>query len=207
MFVYELYSDERFQSQVVEDDDFDTLQLIELFNGTPITCDLPKFRLIPNSDYDPLPSADFELLTGKPLLSERAVNALADILDANGQLFRVDSSAGAYYLFNITTIIDALDHEHSQIKYWPRLKKDTGPRRVDQVNRYAFHSNRLEAATIFKVPEYPLTSVYATDSFVDRVRKAGLLGFDFRLLWPLDEFEAAQRQKYLEKWKRKHGKQ
>jgi hypothetical protein len=198
-------SDFQFRSQIIEEDDFDTGSITSLFDGTPISQSLPAFRLMPNPDEDSLPLADLELLygVGIPLLSERAVDLLADVLHSNGQLFPVESTAGAYYLFNVTTVLDALDREKSQIEYWPTLKRDADPPRVRQVDRYVFRSDRLEGATIFKLPEHRVTKLYATDVFAERVSKANLQGFSFHLIWPLEERLKVKRPAYQEKRNRK----
>jgi hypothetical protein len=126
---------------------------------------------------------DFSTFSTHPVFSKRAVEALDDVLRANGELLPIDTPQGTYYAFNVLTSIDALDEEHSELRRFP----EGG---IYSFRRYAFHNDRLGDATIFKIPQN-LVRTYVTDAFVKRVEEAGLVGFRFDPLWSLPEPEAA----------------
>src|SRR5262249_39700345 len=52
-----------------------------------------------------------------PAFSRRAVDALRDFLEPNGELLPLVSSVGEYYAYNITTVADALDEQKSEIEW------------------------------------------------------------------------------------------
>lgn len=120
-----------------------------------------------------LPLADFRVVGGAPTFSRRAVDALRDLLGENGELLPLRSTHGAWYLCNVTRVIDALDERGSYVVYV------TTGRRIMAVRPQLFYPERL-SAPVFKVPQRP-SRVYVTGAFVARVQAAGLTGFEFVL--------------------------
>lgn len=130
-------------------------------------------RVNPFNDYPCL-----ELIV--PVFSRRAVDALGDMLICNGDLLRLDTKVGEYYLFIVQTKIDALDVAKSRLS---RSREDQVAAGIDF---FAFHATMLDDATIFRIPEQPNYTL-VTDRFKDRVEQAGLNGFEFAKVWPLPE--------------------
>ncbi len=125
-----------------------------------------------------LPPGDFpHLAVAVPVFSLRAINVLRDMLEENGQILPLSCAEGEYYAFNVTTFIDALDESHSEVERF----ESSG--RIMQVLKYAFFSDRLAGATIFKIPQFPGSEVYVTDKFRKLVIDNSLLGFKFVNLW------------------------
>lgn len=108
-----------------------------------------------------------------PFLRKPAVEALGPILLKHGQLLPVRGED--VWLFNATTVLDALDREHSQI-----VSFDDGT--IAVIERHIFDEGRIGTAEVFKLP-MRASPVYVTDHFVERVRSAGLRGVSFRALW------------------------
>lgn len=114
-----------------------------------------------------------------PAFSQRACDVLRDMLEPNGELLPVRSSVGVqYYFYNITTVVDALDVENSDCFWFNEPVKAGG------VDYFSFHAERLDGLSIFRIYECPVVTL-VTGEFVQRVRDAGLNGFDFRKVWPL----------------------
>lgn len=203
MDVFRIYSDRRYHDQVIEDEEFDTLQLNVFATGAQVFPKLPEFRLMANPDYPRGEVGDFEILYGTrpPVLSKRAVDELRDLLDENGQLFQAPSREGKFFFYNVTTVIDALDTSRSEIEYFTQSPKYPRPKRIHTVKRYEFFEAELKAATIFKVPQLWL-ELFVTDAFVQRVGESRLTGFDFHQVWPPPDPEI-ERRKFLEKRERK----
>src|SRR5262249_12886566 len=99
-------------------------------------------------------------------------------LEPNGELLPVLSSVGEYYAYNITTVVDVLDHLRSDI-IWYDENHDIALR----IRRYECIPEKLAGLSIFRVVEMPSTT-FVNQVFVDRVRQHGLQGFDFPRLWP-----------------------
>lgn len=108
-----------------------------------------------------------------PILRKPAVDALTQVLLQYGQLLPMQGEE--VWLFNATTVIDALDTERSQIAYF-----DDGS--ILAIERHAFKTDVIGEAEIFKLP-MRASPVYVTDVFVDRVRKANLRGVTFIEVW------------------------
>lgn len=125
-------------------------------------------------DRDERTYSDFPWLgEHAPFLREPAVQALGPTLRAFGQLLPVRCED--VRLFNVTTVLDALDRDRSGI-----VSFDDGT--ILAIERHWFDARRIGTAEIFKLP-MRTSSVYVTDGFVERVRQAGLRGVSFRTVW------------------------
>jgi hypothetical protein len=51
-----------------------------------------------------------------------------------------------------------------------------------RIVKHVFRSEAVAGATIFTLPNLR-TATFVTDAFVEGVQRAGLKGFDFRMLW------------------------
>ena len=114
-----------------------------------------------------------------PAFSRRAVDGLRDLLEANGELLPLASTVGEFYGYNITTVVDILDHDRSSIE-WPDKRRVT----AFEIMRYEFFIEKMAGLSIFRLVEMP-TTTYVSQVFVDRVREHELQGFRFTKLWPL----------------------
>ena len=115
-----------------------------------------------------------------PAFSRRAIDALRDMLEPNGELLPLVTTVGEYYAYNVTTVADILDETRSKIS-WLDRKRDI----ADEVRRYAFVDEEIPGLRIFRLVRMP-TSYYVTRAFVDRVEQHGLKGFGLEKLYPPD---------------------
>jgi hypothetical protein len=129
-------------------------------------------RVQPHNDY---PCVNLTI----PAFSRRAVDALRDFLEPNGELLPLVSPVGEYYAYNITTVVDILDHERSEIE-WYNEKHDIAL----HISRYECLPGKLTGLSIFRLVEKPAYP-FVHQVFVDRVRQHGLREFHFKRLWPL----------------------
>jgi hypothetical protein len=149
------------------------VDVIHRFNGLPIAEWSPVG--VDVDDEGPyLPEGDFPSLIGHiPVFSQRAAEALGDMLEPNGQLLPLDCGRGVYYAYNVTKLVDALDEEQSEI-----VRFSSG--RIMDIRRYALAGEGLdEGLTIFKLSVTPLLRVFVTGRFVEAVELSGLVGFTF----------------------------
>lgn len=155
--------------------DEDHFEMFFAMNGKVISNWNPSVMEINREiNYEERFSSDFPWL-GKhvPFLRKPVVEALGHSLLKYGQLLPVRGEE--VWLFNVTTVLDALDHERSQIVYF-----DDGD--ILAIERHVFDRGRIGTAEVFKLP-MRASPVFVTDSFVEQVRSAELRGVSFKALW------------------------
>ncbi|MEM9369301.1 MAG: DUF1629 domain-containing protein [Planctomycetota bacterium] len=127
---------------------------------------------------------DYPCIGPIPVLSQRAVQVLKDLLGPCGELLPLTSDIGDYFAFNILTKSEALDVENSEAEFAPSTGKET----AFSIDHFEFHRDQVGQHAIFRVREMP-AYVLVTDAFKTRVDQAGLFGFQFSKLWPLPRGE------------------
>jgi hypothetical protein len=128
------------------------------------------------SEFNDYPCLDMVL----PAFSERAVDALGDLLEASGEILLLSTNTDAkFYFFNILTISDALDRSASSCDFWC-----DPPTTATDIEFFVFDAKKVQGLSIFRIRELPM-SVFVTNVFVDRVESCKLQGFDFKKVWPL----------------------
>jgi len=151
-------------------DRFDGAPMKDSWTGTELFKFVPRY--LPKGDT---PSFDATI----PVFNAKAVQALADLLEPNGELFPIRCRGEDFFLFNVTRLVDALDEENCKLERF-----DNG--RIWDIKRYSFFKEKLVGEAVFKLPQITSSWVYATDPFVERVQAAGLRGFEFPLAWSSD---------------------
>jgi len=141
------------------------------FNGVPVVRGWTPLRAEPirekAKDWSKSLS-DFPVLGSTPCFSQRAVDALLDVLVPNGELLPLECSEGRFFVYNVTTMRDVLDEDRSELV---RFKDG----RVMHIRSWAFRDGAGNAA-VFKVPQSRVV-VLVTSAFADRVAASGLTGF------------------------------
>jgi hypothetical protein len=162
------------------------------FKGKSICDAWIPIRIVIDEETKIFPVGDCPFVHGfyvEPVFSERAVEALRDLLQSNGELLPLLCDEGTYHVFNTTTVVDALDEQRSEFKPLQELDPDLfwkAPPDEMGITRHEFFSDKVADLSIFRIPfgsnyaeNYPLV----TDRFVQRVAASGLKGFEFQLLW------------------------
>lgn len=116
--------------------------------------------------------------TGIPMFSERAVEALRDLLEPSGELLPVITDKGLIYVLNITTVVEALDMDRSELS-WTATDADW----ASNVWVFEFDPDRLTNAPIFRLRECP-NWWCVSDVVLNRALAAGLKGMAFYKIWP-----------------------
>lgn len=128
------------------------------------------------SEFNDYPCLDMVF----PAFSQRAIEALRDLLDPNGEILSIESDTKTkFFFFNVLTISDALDQEKSECNFW-----SNPPTTATSIDRFVFCSDRLRDSAIFRIRELPM-SVFVTDEFVNRVDSHELHGLQFTKVWPV----------------------
>lgn len=124
--------------------------------------------------WNDFPSINLDI----PAFSRRAVEALRDLLEPNGELLSLISDVGEFFAYNVTTVADALDADRSEVTWGhDRLY-------ASRIHRYEFDPDRLKGLVIFRLRQKML-DYYVTETFAQRVREHKLQGFDLAKVWPL----------------------
>lgn len=110
-----------------------------------------------------------------PVLRRKAVERFGSMLAADGELLPLACDEAELFVFNVTSVVDALDLDRSELLRFP----STG--RIMKVKTHVFRPERLSGVRAFKVPELLRSSLFVTDEVV-RVA-GGLTGVGFKLLW------------------------
>lgn len=114
-----------------------------------------------------------------PILSEKAVLSLNELLESNGELLNINitDEDDNYYIFNVTNVKDALDKGLSNIKYF----RDSN--RIMRVKEYVFRKEVINDSDIFMLNEPKFEEPIVSQKFVNKVEESGLKGFKFELIW------------------------
>jgi hypothetical protein len=128
-------------------------------------------------DYAGRPIPDFCTWNSMPIFSDRAADALGDLLEGRGEWLGLDISGGPqdYRVFNITRLSDVLDEGASDVHY----ARDE-PGKILWIDRWAVHPELLAQETVFKLARDPAAERFVTDVVRDRIEQAGLTGFRWR---------------------------
>ncbi|WOH53609.1 imm11 family protein [Bradyrhizobium sp. sBnM-33] len=111
------------------------------------------------------------------VLREHAARVLAPLLDRSGELLPLECPEADLWLFNVLTVVDALNEEKSEL-----VRFDDGD--ILDVERYVFRPELTEGLVVFKVPQLLRGPLFLGDEFVSAVKAAGLRGSEFTQLWP-----------------------
>ena len=121
--------------------------------------------------------SDFPWLGSHALIMRRsAVDALRDILDANGEVLPLSTDDGVELSVLNARIVDALDEANSSLMKFP------GTNRIMRIKKVAFVPSKIEGVDLFRLP-HRASSTYVSERFVERVKAAGLRGLVFNRSW------------------------
>lgn len=126
---------------------------------------IKKNLILPNYIPSELPIIDFE---GKIVLQS--------LIGKNAEFLPLSYDERKCYILNVTNVIDCFDY--SKGKFTPR---DNG--RVHFVKEYAFREEEIVDTDIFKLIDFPMTTIFVTDKFRNKVIENNLTGFCFELVW------------------------
>lgn len=121
-------------------------------------------------------ASDLVMLGTEPAFTARAVEALQDVLFKHGQILPLRSDDGEFYLWHVTTVLDALDEANSEL-----TRFTSG--RVFMVRRFAFVPDAVRNAVAFKIPQFCRAFTFVTEAFLRRVREERLVGVAPRVVW------------------------
>lgn len=149
----------------------------------------PQVRFIREDVENGLPDGDFMDLGTIPVFRAGTLpQSMRRILEGDGELLPLSSAEGEFLAYNVTSVIDALIEDQSQLARFP-------DGRIMRVEQGAFNTRLLRNAMIFKIPQKRRPEVFVTEQFVREATQAEMTGFRFVPHWPLpDEPGAIESQ-------------
>jgi hypothetical protein len=121
--------------------------------------------------------SDFPWLgTDALVMRRKAVDALRDLLEANGEILPLEDEGGAELFVLNARVLDALDEQRSEIVRFPSSD------RIMRIKSVAFQESVVRGADIFRLP-LRASSTYVSERFIEAVAKAGLVGLEFNNVW------------------------
>ena len=122
-------------------------------------------------------ASDFPWLGSDALVMRRAaVDALRDILEANGEVLPLATEDGVELFVLNARVSDALDEANSSLMKFP------GTQRIMRIKKVAFVPSAIEGADLFRLP-HRASATYVSGRFVERVKAARLRGLVFNEVW------------------------
>ncbi len=116
---------------------------------------------------------------GVLIFRRSAVDALRDMLDAHGELLPLEDTEGVELYAHNPRSLDALDHQLSV-----GARNDEG--QVYVPDNHVFIPSVVEGVDIFRQKQERSSSIYLSERFLQRWKKAKLKGLDFILVWDSD---------------------
>jgi len=166
--------------QPVNDDDFKRIS--SEINGQPRknSWEPPTMHLITEDEGQDLVESDSPWLGSDALIFRPvAVAAMSDLLVRHGELLPLECKGADLMIFNVTTVLDALDEEASTV-----MRFSTG--RIMMIRNYAFLPRVIGDADIFKIPNLRASPTFVSARFVDTWTANDLRGLEFMKVWPVE---------------------
>ena len=136
----------------------------------------PVAEIIPAPSGSPkLPDHPY-LIAHVPCFSATAVQSLFGSLRAHGRLWPVQTPQGAFYAYQVTRVVAALDVDASSFLRYPDGN-------VFLITSHVFRRDPVAGATIFRMPYQHVSATYVTQQFVETVQRTQLTGFTFHQVW------------------------
>ncbi len=135
-------------------------------------------KVVPNVNPKKNPKfGDRSSCMGVLVFSEKAIEKLYDVMKDDIEILALDCDYGTFSLINVTTVLEALDHENSKMDFFE------GTNQIMYIEKYAFFEDRIKGHNIFRIIEQKASRIFVTDKFVQTVKQNKLKGFRFSLVW------------------------
>ena len=126
-------------------------------------------------DARPLPNVtDFGSFI--PIFDAKALDALMVLMKDAVELLPIEYEGATWFGINVTKVLDAIDHEKAE-----PVRLSTG--KIIRFEKYAFKPEVIQGHNIFKITDKKLFCEFVSDEFKNLAEEAGLVGFNFQLVW------------------------
>lgn len=153
-------------------------EFTDMFRGKHLSSNWEKLKLKLIEHGEKLKKGDMPYLSpGVPVFSIKAISTLQQYLNNNAETLDIECDIGNYKIINIINVMSCLDHERSEIKYYPNSQ------RIMRIKKYVFNKEKVKNEHIFKIIEQPRATIFVSDEFRNKVIESGLEGFKFVEVW------------------------
>jgi hypothetical protein len=164
----------------IDKDDFETINVLMNGESREGSWNPLRVRLVHTDRGKKLLHSDSPWLGAHALIfRQAAVEALGPTLRKYGELLPLACSEGNLFVFNPTSIVDALDEIASSL-----LRFGSG--RIMKVNRYVFRPAAIGEIPIFKIPNLRVSPTFVCQEIAELWERAGLTGLEFIPIWTAD---------------------
>ncbi|RME58596.1 hypothetical protein D6779_06180 [Candidatus Parcubacteria bacterium] len=166
----------------VDPADFERIDV--LINGTTRQANWKpiQMQMIREDEGKKLLPSDSPWLGSNALIFRSSVlDVLGALLQQYGEVLPLSCPGVDLWIYNPTNVIDALDESSSSV-----LRFDNG--RIMMIERYAFRPNIIAENEIFKIPSLRVSPTFVSHRFVERWKKSGLTGLEFKKVWTAQKF-------------------
>ena len=148
------------------------------FDGRSHKNDWTPRKVVPNINPKKNPKfGDRSECMGVLVFSQKAIEKLYDLIKDDVEILPLECDYGEFSIINVTTILDAIDHENSEYEY---IK---GTSKIMYFKKYVFFEDVVKGYDIFKITDRRTSHVFVSDRFVQTVERSKLKGFRFELAW------------------------
>jgi hypothetical protein len=117
------------------------------------------------------------LSSGAPVMSERAVEILRELMGSSVEILPLRYRKGDYYAINVTDVLSCINYDEAEYKLF------SSSNRIMRFIKYSFKEHILKDKHIFKIVDEPRRRPFVSDVFRRKVLDEGLEGFYFKLVW------------------------
>ena len=148
------------------------------FDGRSHKNDWTCRKVVPNINPKKNPKfGDRSECMGVLVFSQKAIEKLYDLIKDDVEILPLECDYGGFSLINVTTVLDAIDHENSEYEYIEGTKK------IMYFKKYVFFEDVVKGHDIFTITDKKGTCFFVSDRFVQTVERSKLKGFRFELAW------------------------
>lgn len=182
MKIWKLIADvNNYESLMAKDSDFE--EKFEALDGRPLLDEWTPVEL-KRMYGEGMPLSDFPYFYGRPVMSDKAIKALAPFINNSVEYLNVIFEDKKFTLLNVTKVLNVVDYEKSEYKMFSDKK------RIMRFVKYNFRMcDELLKNDIFKLIDEPRRSPFVSDRFKKCVEDNGLTGFKFELVWDSEATE------------------
>ncbi len=174
MSIYTIFHDHNYSNiSFVDLDDYDDCgDVVRPFIGEKASHRYShKWKALYGDDSLKRPNCPY-LGAGYIVIDEQAKEILMSHIGHEVELLPIDIEGQPHYIVNIINVIDCLDKENSEIKYFK-----SNPTKIMRIVKHVFHEEHTVDSFMFKLPS--ITPMFCTQKFKDLVEQNEITGLRF----------------------------
>ena len=161
----------------VDEHDFERIDLVISGTAQQSSWEPIGMQVFREDQGKNLAASDSPWLGSEALIFRSSViDSLGSLLKRYGELLPVSCHDANLWMYNPTTVLDALDEASSSIERF-----DDGS--IMMIDHHVFRPSVVADNDIFKISSLSVSPTFVSHRFVDRWKGCGLTGLDFVPVW------------------------